>query len=126
LIDKKISHRLFDKDQAGNFRNPGPGTVLDSGLVENAGETTFDFLMIPHNATIATALPVHFDVVYNTTMILKKDIELLTYHLCYGYANFCGPVKVPAACKYAEKLVNYAHEMKIIPNTKLSLNLHYL
>ncbi len=126
LIDKKISHRLFDKDSQGNFKNPGPGTVLDTGLVENDGDVVFDFLMIPHHATIATALPVHFDVAYNSTGMKKNDVEILTYHLCYGYANFCGSVKVPAACKYAEKLVNYAHDLKIKPNERLSLNLHYL
>jgi len=34
FVDKNTSHRLFERDN-GNFINPGPGTCVDSGLVEN-------------------------------------------------------------------------------------------
>ena len=34
LVNKRISHRLFEKDN-GNYINPGPGTVLDTVLVES-------------------------------------------------------------------------------------------
>lgn len=34
LIDKMTNHRLFMKSN-GDVWNPGPGTVLDSSLVEN-------------------------------------------------------------------------------------------
>jgi len=33
-VDKNNSHRLFERDN-GNYVNPGPGTVVDTGLVEN-------------------------------------------------------------------------------------------
>lgn len=33
LVNKRISHRLFEKDNGG-YCNPGPGTVLDTALVE--------------------------------------------------------------------------------------------
>jgi len=32
LVNKRISHRLFEKDNGG-YMNPGPGTVLDTDLV---------------------------------------------------------------------------------------------
>jgi len=51
--------------------NPSPGTVLDSNLVENQGDRTYDFFLIPHKATVATAQPVHFKVVYNTGQMTK-------------------------------------------------------
>ena len=61
------SHRLFAKGQGNEVLNPGPGTVVDTALVVNQGDTNFDFFMIPHNATVATAQPVHYIVSYNTT-----------------------------------------------------------
>jgi hypothetical protein len=71
LVNKRITHRLFEKDNGNGYVNPGPGTVLDTGLVENQGDNTFDFFLIPHTATVATALPVHFNIVYNTSSMNK-------------------------------------------------------
>ena len=56
FIDKKISHRLFEKDNDGNgYINPCPGTVVDTGLVESEGDCLFDFFLISHKARVATA-----------------------------------------------------------------------
>jgi hypothetical protein len=81
--------------------NPYSGTVVDSGIVQNDGDQHFDFFMVPHDATVATARPVHFKVVYNSTSLNKDQIELSTYHLCFGYYGFGGPVKMPQATMYA-------------------------
>jgi hypothetical protein len=126
FVDKRITHRLFEKANGNGYVNPAPGTCIDTGLVENQGEEKFDFFLIPHKATVATALPVHYNVAYNTTQIKKKDLEQLTYHLCYSYVNFCGSIKVPAATMYAQKIANYAHENSVEPSAKLALNLHFL
>jgi len=74
LVDKNTSLRLFEKEN-GECVNPAPGTCVDSGLVEVAGEEKFDFFLIPHKATVATARPVHYNVIYNSTGVKKKDIE---------------------------------------------------
>jgi len=38
LTNKRISHRLFEPGQyQGEYVNPGPGTVLDTALVESEG-----------------------------------------------------------------------------------------
>lgn len=55
LVNRKISHRLFAKGQGNDVLNPGPGTVVDTALIELQGDNIFDFFMIPHNATVATA-----------------------------------------------------------------------
>mmetsp|Transcript_29509 Transcript_29509/g.28667 ORF Transcript_29509/g.28667 Transcript_29509/m.28667 type:complete len:131 (+) Transcript_29509:1819-2211(+) len=65
LVDKRISHRLFA--QNGHMVNPPPGTCLDRGLVESQGAHLFDFFMIANHATVATALPVHYKVIANST-----------------------------------------------------------
>ena len=60
--------------------NPAPGTVVDTCLTESTGiPNMYDFYLIPHKATIATALPVHYRVAYNTTKLDKKEVETFTY-----------------------------------------------
>jgi hypothetical protein len=90
------------------------------------GNGSFDFYMVAHRATIATALPVHYFVVKNTTAMQQQQVEEFTYHLCYNYFNFMGSIKVPGAVMYAHKVANYALDLKILPSEKLSTNLHYL
>lgn len=34
FVDKKISHRLFEKANGNGYVNPAPGTCIDAGLVE--------------------------------------------------------------------------------------------
>ena len=82
--------------------------------------------MIAHNATIATALPVHYFVVKNTTAMNQGEVEEFTYHLCYNYFNFMGSIKVPGAVMYAHKVANYANDLGILPSEGLAGNLHYL
>ena len=82
--------------------------------------------MIAHKATVATARPVHYKVVWNTSLLNKNEIETYTYHLCYGFVNYTGPIKVPAVCLYAQKIAEYAHEYGIIPNPNLNDCLHYI
>jgi aubergine-like protein len=106
--------------------NPGNGTVVDTAVVEVQGDQIFDFYLIPHKATVATAQPVLFKSVYNTTGINKEQFETSTYHLCYNYFNFAGPIKVPMVCMYAHKICTYAQENKCIPSTGLSSYLHFL
>ncbi len=128
LVDRNIQHRLFAK-QNGDCLNPGPGTVIDTAVVENQGDIHFDFYLIPHKATVATAQPVLYKSVYNTTGISKEVFETSTYHLCYNYFNFAGPIKVPMVCMYAHKICTYAQENRVKdwePNVGLSSFLHFL
>ena len=106
--------------------NPASGTCLDKGLVEFQDTNQYDFFLIAHNATVATALPVHYKVVANSTGLNQDRIETFTYHLCHQYFNFAGPIKVPAATMYAGKVANYATENRVTPSQALSLNLHFL
>ena len=83
--------------------------------------------MIPHSATVATAQPVFFRVAYNTSQLTKIQFQTATYHLCYNYYNFGGPIKVPMVCMYAHKFCNYVQDNHIKEsNVKLAENLHFL
>ena len=69
--------------------NVGCGTVVDSQIVRLHDNKIFDFFMVANNNPLkATALPVHYLVVVNTTQMNKKDIYIMTYHQCYAYYGF--------------------------------------
>jgi aubergine-like protein len=140
LINKNTQTRLFEKVN-GAVTNPGPGTLVDIGIVERDGgnansvNTLFDFFMISNNnPTTATALPVSYKVIANTSGLTKREIEEFTYHQCYSYFGFGGPIKVPAALKYAEKKAQQSYNTKSstrkeefrAPNPKLNHQLHFL
>lgn len=72
FVNKRVNTRLFEKDH-DLVMNVAPGTVVDEGIVEHFGnDSQFDFYMVPHKATVATALPVHYYVAYNNTGMTKN------------------------------------------------------
>ena len=46
--------------------------------------------------------------------------------MCSQYVNFTGTIKVPACCKYANKIANFAIDIGEEPNQLLSDHLHFL
>jgi len=126
FVDKRINTRFFCEDN-GKMINPASGTVIDTCLVESQSQDRYDFYLIPHKATIATACPVHYRVAHNTTGLTKKQVEQYTFDQCFGYYNFMGPIKVPASVMYAHKIAYYSYDNKIAKiNSKLDKKLHFL
>jgi aubergine-like protein len=135
IIDKKSGTRNFEQYDNNLVINPAPGTMVDTIVVERDGNLTFDYFMVANdNPKTATALPVHYKVITNTTGLQKREIEEFTLQQCYSYFGFTGPIKVPAAVKYAEKLAQYSYDTKSsnkiadfkAPNASLSHQLHFL
>ena len=58
----------------------------------------------------------------------------MTYHQCYNYYGFGGPIKTPSTAFYAQKIAKYAVDNYEIKNNqvsdqiskKLLNNLHFL
>lgn len=75
LVDKNSKHRLFFRENyTHNVRiiNAGPGTVADEVIVERNGDKVFDFVMVSNKTTVASAQPVLYKVVYNTSTLTKE------------------------------------------------------
>lgn len=125
-LNRNVTYRIFVPNE--KYTNPPSGTVIDSNIVEQEDRTgkNFDFYMVPHKATVATAQPVHFKVRFNSTTLGANDIEKLTFDLCCTYFNFGGPIKVPSPVMYAKKIAAYSFENKTDPNKGLAFNLHFL
>ena len=105
--------------------NPPPGTIVDRELVEEEKDH-FDFYLVAQQVNIASALPVHYFVSYCDSMVTQEQLKGFTYHQCYGYVNWAGPIKVPASCMYAHKIAYYAMKLEQEPNEKMCKTLHYL
>jgi aubergine len=127
FVNKETNSRFFETE-GKSVLNPPEGTVVDTDLVElDESSEKFDFYMIPHHASIATARPVHYIVAKNDGLLTKRAIQQFTYNMCYGYFNFGGSIKVPATVMYAHKIANYCYELgtTAIPEA-LQTNLHFL
>lgn len=130
-MNKNVTTRLFEKVN-GDVINPGPGTVADSVIVESDESHEHDFYMVANdNPTGATALPVHYSVITNTTGISKRDVHVFVHQQCYSYQGFGGPIKVPAAVMYAHKKAMYILDNEFlkagkIPNRSMSHLLHFI
>lgn len=70
FVDKRINTRFVIDEM-----NPAPGTVVNTSLVESMNPGQHDFFLIPHKATVATALPVHYRVAHNDTTLSNKQVE---------------------------------------------------
>ena len=115
--------------------NPEPGTVVQNDIVYSDEDKFFDFYMVANkNPKGASARPVHYQVVTNTTLLTKEQIIEMTYHQCYNYYGFGGPIKTPATVFYAQKIAKYAVDNYVIKKdaisdqvtVRLQNNLHFL
>lgn len=135
-INKKIHTRFFmrasDAPAGGRkpsgdgfgLANPRPGTVLHSDIVD---PNKYEFLYMPQHVNEGTGTPSRIEVLYDTSGLPIEAFEELTNSLCYGYYNWQGAIRSPAACKYAfahSRLI--AKYTKTLPNDQLIPYLYFL
>lgn len=117
VVNKKTDLKFFrrnpqDKD---GYANPEKGTVIDSHVLN---PERFEFYLQPQFVNQGTASPVHFLVLYNQMNIPLEDLESITYKLTYYYWNWNGPIREPAALKFAE--VCNSFNSRIIKNDPIN------
>ena len=104
----------------GKPSNPPSGTVVDSDvtLPERFALSKllyatlnsklilcrYDFFLVSQSVNQGTVNPTSYNVVKDTSGLLPKHIQALTYKLTHLYYNWPGTVRVPAPCQYAHKL----------------------
>lgn len=99
-VCKRVNTRIFGGD-AGAFKNPVPGTVIDSAITDR---DVYEFYLVSTAAKQGLASPTRYTVIYDGIGESPDKIELLTYKLCYTYYNVSGSIKEPAAIRYAHRL----------------------
>jgi aubergine-like protein len=99
-VSKRVNTRIFGGD-LGSFRNPMPGTVIDSSITDR---DTYEFYLISTAAKQGMSTPTRYTVVHDSSGATPDSIELLTYKLCYTYYNVSGAIKEPSCIRYAHRL----------------------
>ena len=103
-VNKKTDLKFFERTNEG-YRNIKTGTVIDKGVIS---PDVFEFYLQCPVVNRGTGSPVHFLCLYNNNEELTiNDFEEITYRQSYYYWNFPGPIRIPAALKYAEVANNF-------------------
>ena len=98
-VNKKTDLKFFERSNGG-YRNIPAGTVIDKNVVS---PDVFEFYLQCPEVDKGTGSPVHFLCLYNNNDDLTiNDFEEITYQQSYYYWNWPGPIRIPAALKYAE------------------------
>jgi aubergine-like protein len=99
-VCKRVNTRIIGGDVA-NYKNPLPGTVMDSGITDR---DVYEFYLVSTAAKQGLASPTRYTVIHDGIGETPDKLELLTYKLCYTYYNVSGSIKEPAAIRYAHRL----------------------
>ena len=98
-VNKKTDLKFFEKKGNG-YGNLPSGAVIDKDVVSPG---CFEFYLQCPDVDRGTGTPVHFLCLYNSNENLTaNDFEEITFRQSYYYWNWPGPIRVPAALKYAE------------------------
>ena len=82
------------------------GTVIDKQVIS---PDVFEFYLQCPEVDRGTGSPVHFLCLYNNNEDLTiNDFEEITYQQSFYYWNWSGPIRIPAALKYAEVANNFS------------------
>ena len=99
-VNKKTDLKFFEKFNNNGYRNIATGTVIDKSVIS---PELFEFYLQCPEVDKGTGSPVHFLCLFNNNDDLTvNDFEEITYNQSYYYWNWCGPIRIPAALKYAE------------------------
>ena len=113
-VNKKTDLKFFEKCSNG-YKNIPMGTVIDNEVIS---PDVFEFYLQCPDVDRGCASPVHFLCIYNDNEDLTiNDFEDISYKQSFYYWNWPGPVRIPAALKYAEvanafSSKNLTHEVK--------------
>merc|ERR1719370_1450378 len=122
IVSKRINTRFFRMN--GKPSNPPSGTVVDSNVTL---PERYDFFLVSQSVNQGTVNPTSYNVVKDTSGLLPKHIQALTYKLTHLYYNWPGTVRVPAPCQYAHKLAFLVGEsLHKEPSPELQEPLFYL
>jgi len=103
-VNKKTDLKFFERSNEG-YRNIKTGTVIDKAVTS---PDVFEFYLQCPVVNKGTGSPVHFICLYNNNEELTiNDFEEITYRQSFYYWNFPGPIRIPAALKFAEVANNF-------------------
>ena len=118
-VNKKTELKFFEINSSNNLKNPPSGTVIDTDIIN---DDFYDFYIQPQYVNMGSASPVHYHCLFDSTNMPLEIMENITYKMTYYYWNWNGPVREPAALKFAETCNNFVRNIKIGDNVNDKLN----
>ena len=98
-VNKRTELKFFEKSN-GSYKNIPTGTVIDNKVIS---PEVFEFYLQCPEVDRGTGSPVHFLCLHNSNEDMTvNDFEEITYMQSFYYWNWSGPIRIPAALKYAE------------------------
>ena len=113
-VNKKTDLKFFEPVNNG-YKNIPMGTVIDKDVIS---PELFEFYLQCPDVDRGCASPVHFLCIYNDNKSMSlNDYEDVSFKQSFYYWNWPGPIRVPAALKYAEVANTFSnkyltHEVK--------------
>ena len=113
-VNKKTDLKFFENSSNG-YKNIPMGTVIDQDVIS---PDVFEFYLQCPDVDRGCASPVHFLCIHNNNQSMTiNDFEDISFKQSFYYWNWPGPVRIPAALKYAEvansfSSKNLTHEVK--------------
>jgi len=127
-IARRCGMRFFatvPHEQATVVKNPEPGTVVDSKLVNDPD--TLSFYLMSQADGKGTITPTHYMVLHDTAHMPADTLQKLSYWLSFLYYNFTGSVKMPAPAQYAKTIARLTGTVVLEePHKRLHGSLFYL
>ena len=110
-MNKKTELKFFQINNSNNndLKNPPSGTVIDTDIIN---DDFYDFYIQPQYVNMGSATPVHYHCLFDSTNMPLEIMESITYKLTYYYWNWSGPIREPAALKFADTCNNFIGKIK--------------
>ncbi|XP_022170436.1 piwi-like protein Siwi isoform X2 [Myzus persicae] len=106
LVRKSDESKFFTHHDPFNYRNPLPGTIVDSYITDH---TKFEFFLISHTVKSGTVLPTYYHLLFNSIPhLMVDDLHKLTYLLTHVYFKCSHTIRVPAPCQLAYDLAYFS------------------
>lgn len=101
IVNKKVDLKFFEcNNNNSNFNNPGSGLCVDSVVTTSGYE---EFYIQPQFVNQGTATPTRFTILHNDCNVLnKRDVEKVSYYMCFYYWNWSGAIRIPSVLKFSE------------------------
>ena len=108
-VNKKTDLKFFQTED-DKVMNPPSGTVVDCDVTT---PEYFEFYLQPQYVNQGTATPVHFHCIWDTTGMPLEIMEQITFNQTFYYWNWNGPIREPAALKFAEVCSQFNAKVKM-------------
>lgn len=101
VVNKMHHFRNFcsnTQDQVGKSGNVPAGTVVDTNIVS---KKHFDYYITASQGIQGTSRPVHYTLIHDDNDLSSDSLQMMTWHLCHGYARCTRSVSIPVPVYYA-------------------------